>query len=85
MINDQLSDQGILVQSGSAAVDASITPTPRRPKGKKSYDLHEDGTITTGESYQKRVDQEASWTKKAIISTLDIKDTFLWKVKKDWF
>ena len=63
MINDQLSDHGVLVQHG-AVVDASITTTPRRPKGKKSYDLHEDGTITVSESYQKGVDQEASWTQK---------------------
>jgi IS5 family transposase len=64
IINDPLSNHGVLVQHGSAAVDASITPTPRRPKGKKSYDLHEDGTITVAESYQKGVDPEASWTKK---------------------
>ncbi|CAH2559671.1 IS5 family transposase [Cardinium endosymbiont of Oedothorax gibbosus] len=63
IINDQLSSHGVLVQHG-AVVDASITPTPRRPKGKKSYDLHEDGTITVAESYQKGVDPEASWTKK---------------------
>lgn len=64
IINDQLASHDVLVQNGSAAVDASITPTPRRPKGKKSYDLHEDGTITVAQSYQKGVDPEASWTKK---------------------
>lgn len=63
IINDQLSGHGVLVQHG-AVVDASITTTPRRPKGKKSYDLHEDGTITVAASYQKGVDPEASWTKK---------------------
>lgn len=64
IINDQLSSHDVLVQNGSAAVDASITPTPRRPKGKKSYDLHEDGTIAVSQNYQKGVDPEASWTKK---------------------
>ncbi|MGI2262251.1 IS5 family transposase [Candidatus Cardinium hertigii] len=64
MINDQLSNHGVLVQNGSAAVDASITPNPRRPKGKKSYDLHEDGTIAVSKSYQKGIDPEANWTKK---------------------
>ncbi|MGI2298307.1 IS5 family transposase [Candidatus Cardinium hertigii] len=63
IINDQLSNHGVLVQHG-AVVDASITPTPRCPKGKKSYDLHEDGTISVSQSYQKGVDPEASWTKK---------------------
>ena len=35
LINNQLSSHGILVEHGSAAVDASMTPTPRRPKGEK--------------------------------------------------
>ncbi|MGI2299095.1 IS5-like element ISCca7 family transposase, partial [Candidatus Cardinium hertigii] len=63
IINDQLSNHGVLVQHG-AVIDASITPTPRCPKGKKSYDLREDGTISVSHSYQKGVDPEASWTKK---------------------
>ncbi len=79
IINNQLSDHGVLVRNGSAAVDASITPTPRRSKGKKSYDLDKNGTITTVESYQKGVDQEASWVRKAIISTLAINDSYLFK------
>jgi IS5 family transposase len=58
-INNQLSNHGVLVQHG-AIIDASITPTPRCPKGKKSYDLHADGSITVSESYQKGVDPEAS-------------------------
>ena len=47
-----------------AVVDASITPTLRRPKGKKSYNLQADGSITVAESYQKGVDPESNWTKK---------------------
>ncbi|AWN81684.1 hypothetical protein DK880_00356 [Candidatus Cardinium hertigii] len=52
------------MQHGSAAIGAPITSTSRRPKGKKSYDLHENNTMTISESYQKGVDLEASWTKK---------------------
>ncbi|CDG49880.1 IS5-like element ISCca3 family transposase [Cardinium endosymbiont of Bemisia tabaci] len=63
IINNQLSSHVVLVQHG-AVIDASITPTSRGPKGKKSYNLHEDGTISVSHSYQKGVDQEASWTKK---------------------
>jgi IS5 family transposase len=63
MINHQLETHGVLVQQG-AVVDASITPTPRSPKGKKHYDLDADGNITVAESYQKGVDPEANWTKK---------------------
>ncbi|AWN81904.1 hypothetical protein DK880_00588 [Candidatus Cardinium hertigii] len=64
IINDQLSNHDVLVQNGSAAIDPSITPIPRCPKGKKSYDLNEDSTINVVESYQRRADPEASWTKK---------------------
>ena len=64
MINSQLAQHGLLVQTGSAAVDASLTPTPRKPKGKKTYDLEADGSISVSASYQKGVDQEANWTKK---------------------
>jgi len=63
VVNDQLSDHGILVKNG-AAVDASITQTARKPKGQKTYQLEEDGSLDVSPSYQKGVDQEANWTKK---------------------
>jgi len=62
-INAQLSLHGLTLQKGSAAVDASLTPTPRKPKGKKSYDLALDGTIRVANSYQEGIDPEADWTK----------------------
>lgn len=63
MVNSQLSMHGFTLHRGSGAVDASLTPTPRKPKGKKSYDL-QAGTLSVSKSYQKGVDQEASWAKK---------------------
>jgi len=62
-INAQLSLHGLTLEKGSAAVDASLTPTPRKPKGKKSYDLAPDGTIRVADSYQQGIDSEADWTK----------------------
>ncbi|XWN35282.1 MAG: IS5 family transposase [Roseivirga sp.] len=63
-VNRQLEILGLLIQKGTI-VDASITPTARRPKGKKIY------ALPTGEYRppleevkQKGVDQEASWVKR---------------------
>ena len=41
LINDQLEARGILLRTG-AIVDASITDSPRRPRGKKEYEMVED-------------------------------------------
>ena len=40
--NAQLKDKGIMVHSGRAKVDASITQNPRSPKGRKTYQVAED-------------------------------------------
>lgn len=40
-INDQLEKKGILLKKG-AIVDASITDSPRKPRGKKEYEVIED-------------------------------------------
>ncbi len=40
--NAQLAYQGVLVQQGGI-IDASITPTPREPKGKTSYTIQAEG------------------------------------------
>lgn len=40
-INNQLSGHGLLVKTGSI-VDASITDSPRRPRGKKEYNIVTD-------------------------------------------
>ena len=39
--NRQLEAKGIIVKRG-AIIDASITNTPRRPRGRKSYEVVED-------------------------------------------
>ncbi len=64
LINSQLEGHGVLVRPGSACIDASLTPTPRKPKGKKTYDLSPDGQLSVSASYQQGVDAEANWTKK---------------------
>lgn len=71
LINKQLESHGILVRTG-AIVDASITDTPRRPRGKKEYEAVEDRKETDCEekpSLQEKikphVDKDARWVKKA--------------------
>ena len=71
--NRQLEAKGIIVKRG-AIVDASITNTPRRPRGGKSYevveDRKEDENIEASEKamlkevVKPNVDTEARWIKK---------------------
>lgn len=76
-INQQLEAHKILVKKGSI-VDASVTVTPRKPKGKKEFEIVEDRQDTTDdaetpkpnqtkavEKIQAGVDTEAAWLKKA--------------------
>lgn len=79
-INRQLSQKGILVKSG-ALVDASITETPRKPKGKATFEVEEadpeasesgeaeqsekESEVKFTRVYKAGVDQEAGWTIKA--------------------
>lgn len=76
-INQQLEDKGILLKKG-AIVDASITDSPRKPRGKKEYEVVEDrkestekvenpqvSTTVLMEKVQRHVDTEADWIKKA--------------------
>ena len=46
-INRQLEQQGVIVKRG-AIVDASITDSPRRPRGRKEYEIVEDRDEETG-------------------------------------
>jgi len=72
-INRQLELTGVLVKRG-AIVDASITDTPRRPRGRKEYEVVEDRNEESGrdvaesavvkESVKPNVDGEARWVKK---------------------
>ena len=62
-INNQLTKRGVLVKQG-AIVDASVTPTPRKPQGRSSYALVERQDAPLAKSLQPSVDQEARWVKK---------------------
>lgn len=72
-INKQLEENQIIVKKG-LIVDASITTTDRKPKGKKEYevieDRHEEAAqeithVTCKEKVKPGVDTEAAWIKKA--------------------
>lgn len=72
-INSRLEQQGVIVKRG-AIVDASITDSPRRPRGRKEYEIVEDRNEETGmlaseksmlkEKLKPNVDGEAHWVKK---------------------
>jgi transposase, IS5 family len=79
LINQQLDNQHIIVKTG-IKVDATITDSPRKPRGKTTYEITEDrkeDAIKEGETekqtahieavkvVQKGVDTHARWTKKA--------------------
>lgn len=70
-INKQLSKHQILVHTG-VIVDASITDSPRAPKGKKTQEIVEDRNEDNGcvevklePKLKPGVDKDGSWTKKA--------------------
>jgi len=70
-INKQLLKHHILVNTG-VIVDASITDSPRAPKGKKIQEIVEDRNEDTGcikvileTKLRPSVDKDGSWTKKA--------------------
>lgn len=62
-INDQLTKRDVLVKHG-AIVDASVTPTPCKPKGQSSYVLSEEPDRPPTKAFQPGVDQQARWVKK---------------------
>jgi IS5 family transposase len=78
--NQQLKTKGIIVKEGVALVDAAITNSPRKPKGKTTYEVatdrkedeREDGEKEREENSMKLVkltqpgvDTEARWLKKS--------------------
>lgn len=78
-INTQLENKGLIIKTG-AIVDATVTDSPRKPKGKTTYAVADDRkeedrseTDIKGEAAQKQVikitqpgvDTEAAWLKKA--------------------
>jgi transposase, IS5 family len=69
----QFEDRGMVVRNGGI-IDASITDSPRKPRGRKEYELVEDRDEEAAGSVPKTrlekvvqagVDTEADWTKKA--------------------
>ncbi len=78
-INEQLQQKGIMVQGGKAKVDATLTDSPRKPKGKKTFDVatdrkeddrseqekqKEQDFTKAVEQTQSGVDLEGKWVKK---------------------
>lgn len=69
-INNQLESKQIIVKRG-VIVDASVSDTPRKPKGKKEYEIVEDRkedeqpTPKVETKIKPGVDVEARWIKKA--------------------
>lgn len=71
-INQRMEDAGLMVVKG-AIIDASVTPTPRKPRGKKEFDIvvedrKEDQVAPASKLVQiikPNVDQEGAWIKKA--------------------
>jgi IS5 family transposase len=79
-LNKQLEKQQILIRSGQAMIDASVTQSPRLPKGKPEYEIVEDRAeepITESEptkeqepavrlvkKIQPGVDTQARWLRK---------------------
>jgi len=72
-VNRQLASRHVMVTTG-VIVDASVTDSPRRPRGQKEYevveDRHEDEGADTAnarlvEKPRPGVDMEARWVKKA--------------------
>ena len=72
-INRQLEQQGVIVRRG-AIVDASISDSPRHPRGRKEYEIVEDRDEEAGklksekamlkEKLKPNVDGEVRWIKK---------------------
>lgn len=61
-INKQLEQKSLMVKTVTK-VDASITDTPRKPKGRNIYEVDDDNQPKR--YYPPSVDKDASWVKKA--------------------
>ena len=61
-INQQLEANNVMVKTVTK-VDASITDTPRKPRGNKTFEVDDDNQAK--QCYKPSVDQDASWVKKA--------------------
>lgn len=63
-LNNQLEHHGVGVQQGGGIIDASITPTSRKPHGKTTYKLPEHPETPPTKEVKPGVDKEAAWVKK---------------------
>jgi len=63
-LNAQLAHHGVLVKQGGGIIDASITPTARKPHGKTTYMLPEHPDTPPTKEVKPGVDKEAAWVKK---------------------
>ena len=66
--NRQLKSKGIIVKRG-AIVDASTTNTPRRPRGRKRYEVVED----------RKEDENKEASEKAMLKEV-VKPMWMWKL-----
>ncbi len=83
-INSQFTKHGLSIKQGAAMIDASVTPTPRKPRGKSSYPLSEEpGTPPTKEE-KSGVDQEARWVKKGGKLQYGYKRHYLAEAQEGW-
>lgn len=57
-LNSQLKLKGIMVQQGKAKVDATLTDSPRKPKGKKTYELAQDRKEDDRSTQDKQQEQQ---------------------------
>ena len=62
-INQQLSDHGVRVKQG-AIIDASVSQTPRKPRGQSTYSLTGDQQKPLKKKLPSSVDKQGSWVKK---------------------
>ena len=66
-INEKMEQGGLMVNKG-IIVDALVTVTQRKPRGRKEYEVVEDRkeneAVTVKEQQQSHVDIEAAWLKK---------------------
>jgi len=65
-INEKMEQGGLMVNKG-IIVDASVTVTQRKPRGRKEYEVVEDrkeNEAVTVKEQQSHVDIEAAWLKK---------------------
>ncbi len=63
-LNVQLTRHGVLIKQGGI-IDASIPPSPHKPKGKSTYHLPEDSASIPTKEEKPGVDPEGKWVKKA--------------------